>query len=58
VLDRQGTLGMLLMLAEALEAGEVKQVVSLATTLGLDAAQINQAQWDALRWAEKLATPG
>jgi len=48
----------LLMLAEALEAGEVKQVVSLATTLGLDAAQINQAQWDALRWAEKLATPG
>ncbi len=58
VLDRQGTLGMLLMLAEALEAGEVKQIVSLATTLGLDAAQINQAQWDALRWAEKLATPG
>jgi len=58
VLDHDGTLGLLLMLAEALEAGEVDQIASLATTLRLDEAQINQSQWDAMRWAEQLGAAG
>ena len=58
VLDHDGTLGLLLMLAEALEAGELDQIASLATTLRLDEAQINQSQWDAMRWAEQLGAAG
>lgn len=58
VLDHEGTLGLLLMLAEALEAGELDRVASLAAALGLDEARINQSQWDAVRWAEKLGAPG
>lgn len=57
-LDHEGTLGLLLMLAEALEAGELDRVASLAAALGLDEARINQSQWDAIRWAEKLGAPG
>ena len=58
VLDHEGTLGLLLMLAEALEAGEVDRVASLADALKLDEAGINQSQWDAMRWAEKLGASG
>ena len=58
VLDHEGTLGMLLMLAEALEAGELDRVTSLAAALKLDEARINQSQWDAIRWAEKLGSSG
>jgi EAL and modified HD-GYP domain-containing signal transduction protein len=54
VLDHEGTPGLLLMLAEALEAGEPDRVASLAATLTLSPETVNQAQWEALRWAEKL----
>lgn len=54
VLEQEGVPGMLLMLVEALEAGESDRVDSLAHGLGLDVDSINQTQWDALRWAERL----
>ncbi|OHC66658.1 MAG: hypothetical protein A2040_06460 [Rhodocyclales bacterium GWA2_65_19] len=54
VLEQEGVPGMLLMLVEALEAGESDRVDSLAQALGLDVAKINQTQWDAMRWAERM----
>lgn len=54
VLDREGPLGRLLMLAQELEGGEAERVASLAASLGLDQEAVDRAQWAAMRWAEKL----
>jgi EAL and modified HD-GYP domain-containing signal transduction protein len=58
ILGYEGTLGMLLSLAEALEQGQYEHVDSLATTLGLSLQDINTAQLDAIRWAESLTAKG
>jgi EAL and modified HD-GYP domain-containing signal transduction protein len=58
ILGYEGTLGMLLSLAEALEQGHYEHIDSLATTLGLSMQDINTAQLDAIRWAESLTAKG
>jgi EAL and modified HD-GYP domain-containing signal transduction protein len=54
ILDREGRLGALLSLAEAVENGSFEHIDSLATSLGLDLQHVNQAQFEAVQWAEGL----
>ncbi len=54
ILGYEGTLGMLLSLAEALEQSRYEHIGSIAAALGLSLQDINTAQLDAIRWAESL----
>ena len=54
VLDHEGIAGSLLMLAKALEEGDVRRVESLAQMLGLAPAAIMKMQGEAVGWAESF----
>lgn len=55
ILGYEGTLGMLLSLAEAVEQGHYEPIGSLAASLNLDLQDVNLAQFEAVQWAEGLA---
>ncbi|HEY6897959.1 MAG TPA: HDOD domain-containing protein [Rhodocyclaceae bacterium] len=55
ILDHDGVHGRLLMLAEAVEAGDSENVCGLAAALGLTATAIGRHQLEAVAWAESLA---
>jgi EAL and modified HD-GYP domain-containing signal transduction protein len=58
ILGYEGTLGMLLWLAEALEQRNYERIESLSSALGLSLQDVNIAQLDAVRWAETLTAQG
>ncbi|MEQ1775242.1 MAG: EAL domain-containing protein [Burkholderiales bacterium] len=59
LLDRSGTLGRMLNLAEALERNEAADVSAAVAALpGYTASRVNSAQMEALRWANSIAQPG
>lgn len=56
--ERKGTLGRMLMLAEALENGDAPGVsAAIAAMPGYTSSQINLAQMQALCWANSIAQP-
>ena len=54
LLEREGFLGQLLTLSEKMETGDFSAVSALAQELGLSADVLNQAQLEAIQWAEHL----
>jgi EAL and modified HD-GYP domain-containing signal transduction protein len=56
ILNYEGVLGRLLALAEAYEQRQYERIESLAISLDLSLGEINTAQFEAVRWAETLAT--
>lgn len=57
ILAYEGMPGMLLALAEALEQRHYTHIESISLSLGLSLQDVNSAQFDAVNWAENLATP-
>lgn len=58
LLKREGVYGMFLMLAESCENQDFAKMSELAGILGLKTEAINQAQLEAIGWAESLDLPG
>lgn len=58
ILGYEGTLGMLLSLAESVEQAHYTHIGSLSASLGLELQDVNQAQFEAVQWAESLSTKG
>jgi len=54
ILEHNGQIGKLLLLAETLEAGKYEQISSLSASLGLTLGEVSDAQMEAVSWAESL----